>query len=113
MKVHHEKLLTCTPSYSLLFVLYQYSQIWSLTADLLRLRSEDCPELASYLKPKSSFTSHAVQNEMIKLESMEIMHELVTTIKEHKIFSIMLDGTQDITWWDDTIMADTDIDTLF
>lgn len=64
---------------------------------LLMLRAEDCPDLAAFLKKRRhKFTSHGIQNEMINLQAVDIVHTLVQQVKCNKLFSVMLDGTQDI-----------------
>lgn len=42
------------------------------------------------------FISHDIQNEMIELYSNAIVQKLVSTIKSNGIYSVICDGTQDI-----------------
>lgn len=63
---------------------------------LLKLRSEDCQLLSSYLKRKTSFTSPEAQSEMIDAFSHEIVRKIATEVKRNGPFAVMVDGTQDI-----------------
>ena len=63
---------------------------------LLKLRSEDCPVLSSYLKRTTSYTSPEAQSEMIDAFSHEIIRKIAAEVKRNGPFAVMVDGTQDI-----------------
>jgi hypothetical protein len=65
---------------------------------LLMLRSEDVPELQSWLTKVTNFTSPESQNEILTLMNHEILRNICSSInKESKQFAVIMDGTQDIT----------------
>lgn len=64
---------------------------------LLELRSEDIPDLDTWLKRKQHFCSWEIQNEMLKLMSHTILRSIINEINSTSIyFGIVVDGTQDI-----------------
>lgn len=65
--------------------------------NLLKLRSEDVPELKLWLNQTSyKWMSHDIINEIITLLSMSVQRILIKKIKESDYFSLMLDETCDI-----------------
>lgn len=73
--------------------------------ELLRLRSQDCPELAAWLNRKENFTHHDIQNEVLRLMSHEILRAIVgdvissgdaAAVQFGSYFSVIVDGTQDV-----------------
>ena len=63
---------------------------------LLKLRSEDIPELKRWLQRKKPFTSGDIQNELLQLNAHAIIRNLLTEIKENQEFAIIIDETSDI-----------------
>jgi hypothetical protein len=64
---------------------------------LLQLRSEDKPELKSWLMRTTNFTSPESQNEMLLQLSHQVLRNIVTNIKhESGHFAVIVDGTQDV-----------------
>ncbi|XP_028397239.1 zinc finger MYM-type protein 1-like [Dendronephthya gigantea] len=63
---------------------------------LLKLRTEDDPNLEIYLKRTTNFTSFAGQNEMIRLFSHNILQDIIREIQRNEFFAVIVDGTQDI-----------------
>lgn len=63
---------------------------------LLRLRQEDCRELTTWLQRHNSFTSPAIQNEIVQLMAHTVVPQLVNKINSSGQFSIIVDGTQDV-----------------
>jgi len=63
---------------------------------LVKLRSDDVPELQTWLQKTTNFMSSDIQNEMLTLLANNVVHQLVETIRnESQQFAIILDGTQD------------------
>ena len=63
---------------------------------LVKLRSNDVPELQAWLQKTTNFMSSDIQNEMLTLLANNVVHQLVETIRnESQQFAIILDGTQD------------------
>ncbi|KAI6661467.1 Zinc finger MYM-type protein 1-like [Oopsacas minuta] len=63
---------------------------------LLKLRSEDDPDLGMYLKRTTNFISPRGQEEMMEMFSHCIVREVVSDIQKHGCFAIIVDGTQDV-----------------
>lgn len=64
---------------------------------LLRTRCQDVPELSGWLLRRKDFTHHAIQDEILKLFSNAIMRIILPEIRESQSFSLIVDGTQDVT----------------
>ena len=64
---------------------------------LLLTRCRDNPQLLSWFNKTTNFTSHQVIEEMLQMLSHAILRVLRDKIKESVTFSIMVDGTQDLT----------------
>jgi len=65
---------------------------------LLRLRASDAPELSQWLTRHESYTSANIQNEILTLLANAVLRQIVneTTSLEPVQFSVMVDGTRDI-----------------
>ena len=64
---------------------------------LLLLRTEDVPELKSWLSRNTyKWMSHDILNEMISLFSQKLQHSILQSIKQSIYFSIIIDETSDI-----------------
>lgn len=64
---------------------------------LLLLRSEDVPELKSWLsRSKFKWTSHEIQNEILNLLSQETLDPIIKKVKSSKHFAIIVDETTDV-----------------
>lgn len=63
---------------------------------LLKLRSQEIPVLRTWMRNHVSYTSPLIQNEIIRMFSDKILNNIVTSIKESKYFSVICDGTQDV-----------------
>ena len=64
---------------------------------LLRLRSNDIPQLRDWIQRRDNWLGHEVQNEIIDMFCSKIQSELAKSIVSTEFFSVMADGTQDIT----------------
>ena len=62
---------------------------------LLKLRTRDCANLHSWLQRKTNkYTSHDIQNEILKVMSLHILRDVVFLIGSAPFFSIMIDELQ-------------------
>jgi hypothetical protein len=74
-----------------------HGDINSNIQQLLILRSDDVPELKSWLlRTKYKWLSHDIQNEILSLLSDEVQLNIVSEIKNAFCYSIILDETRDI-----------------
>lgn len=65
---------------------------------LLKLRSQDIPELQSWLARKESkWLSHDIPNEMMEIMAHDVLRTLLEEIKSAEFFSVIMDETADIT----------------
>ena len=65
--------------------------------ELLNLRSEDIEGLRSWLARKHSYTSHHIQNDILRIMCHMILRKIVKDVNNpSKVFGIIVDGTQDI-----------------
>ena len=67
--------------------------------ELLRLRAEDSPQLREWLQRKENFTHHDIQNELLQIISHDVLREVVREVHgsgQDCFFSIIVDGTQDV-----------------
>ena len=62
---------------------------------LLQLRSEDSPQLISWLSQRRAYTSHEIQNEMLKIMSCQIQRSILNDIQSSLWYSISADETVD------------------
>ncbi len=64
---------------------------------LLKLRARDNTKLHSWLQRKTNkYTSHDIQNEILKVMSLHILRDVVLLIRSAPFFSIMVDETTDV-----------------
>ena len=66
-------------------------------AQLLKIRSLDVPEMQTWLKGKSSYTHHSIQDEMLKLYADATLRRILARVHKSHSFAVIVDGTQDIT----------------
>ena len=65
---------------------------------MVKMCSEDVPDLEAWLNKTTNFMSSDVQNEMLTLLANAIVHQLVECIRrESQQFAIIVDSTQDCT----------------
>lgn len=64
--------------------------------DLLNERSEDVPELKKWLKKRDNYLSGDIQNEILQIMSEEILRNIIGGINNSPFYSIIADGTTDI-----------------
>ena len=63
---------------------------------LLSMKAHDDPNLASWLKRKENvYTSATIQNEIIKIMGIHVLHDIATCVKTSPFFAIMADETTD------------------
>lgn len=62
---------------------------------LLRLRSEDNADLSKWIKQKTAFVSHDVQNEYLQLMAHHALRTLLTEIRKAQYYSIICDEVTD------------------
>ena len=60
---------------------------------LLKLRSEDDPNLQVYLRETTNFTSPRGQEEMIEMFSHCILREVISDIQKNGCFAVIVDRT--------------------
>jgi Domain of unknown function (DUF4371) len=65
---------------------------------LLKFRSNDVPELLSWLSKAggSTYTHHSIQNEILTIFSDAILRKIIDQVAQSHSFAIVMDGTQDI-----------------
>ena len=63
---------------------------------LLKLKTEDVPDLQMYLRNTINFTSPGAQNEMIEMFSHQILRKIVSDIQQNEFYAVTADGTQDM-----------------
>jgi hypothetical protein len=64
--------------------------------ELMRIRCEDRPQLMDWLSKKTTWTSHAIQEEIIKMMGMTVMREVAKEIRAEQLFAIIADETADV-----------------
>ena len=58
---------------------------------LLKLRAEDDPLVLHWLKKKSSkFTSHDIQNEILRIMANSILRDIANSVRNNKHFTVMI-----------------------
>jgi hypothetical protein len=67
---------------------------------LLHLRAQDIPALSSWLNRRNKWCSHSIQNEIIELIANAVRENIRTEIQASGVFSIIADGTQDISGYE-------------
>lgn len=64
---------------------------------LLKLRSEDCPQLHTWLqRERLKYTSHECQNEMLEIMACTVQRRILSKITESPFLALMVDKTTDI-----------------
>ena len=64
---------------------------------LLKLRGEDDPRIFEWIKKKTDkYTSGEMQNEMMKVMSLQILREGASALQNTAYYTIMIDETADI-----------------
>ena len=64
---------------------------------LLQLRCVDCPELSVWLsKETDKYTSHDIQNEMIKIMGLHILRQVCEKMRDSGWYTIMADECTDV-----------------
>ena len=63
---------------------------------LLLTRCRDSPAMMGWLNKKTNWTSPIYQNEILNMFSHSIIRQLISDIVEAGVFSVIMDGTQDI-----------------
>ncbi len=64
---------------------------------LLKLRSEDVPELKTWLgRTNYRWLSHDVVNEILQMLADSVLRDIICEVKNEKYYSIMIDETSDI-----------------
>lgn len=63
---------------------------------LNELRRKDIPELNEFINREKNFCSYAIQNEMLEMMAHAILRQIITDIKENRIYSLIVDETCDI-----------------
>ncbi|XP_063969470.1 uncharacterized protein LOC129278693 [Lytechinus pictus] len=80
---------------------------------LLKVWSDGDPQLNSYLKHTTKFTSPTSQEEIIQIIAHKVGREVVKNIGEHGIYGIMVDGTQDVSGMEQEAICFRHIDINF
>eukprot|EP00117_Sycon_ciliatum_P019762 scpid76783/ scgid17808/ Zinc finger MYM-type protein 1 len=63
---------------------------------LLMLRGEDFPPMASFLEREQlKYTSHEVQNEALSIMALQILRSIAARIQEAVFYTVMVDETTD------------------
>jgi len=63
---------------------------------LMLLRCQDQPKLVDWLSKKTSWTSHAIQDAIIKMMGMTVIREVAKDIQGKSFFAILADETADV-----------------
>ena len=64
---------------------------------LIHLRCEDSASLIDWIKKKTDkYTSHDMQNEMVKAMAMRILREVAGSLQDAPFFTVMVDETTDV-----------------
>ena len=64
---------------------------------LLQLKAEDDPGLLEWLKRKTNkYTSHEMQNEIIKVMAMNVLRTITSSLQTSLFVTLMMDETTDI-----------------
>ena len=73
------------------------SEINSNFYQLLKLRSEENPEISEWLSRRTEkYTSPMIQNEMLEVLALGVLREISENIQNAKFFTIMADETADV-----------------
>ena len=64
---------------------------------LLKLKGEDDPAMLEWLKRKvNKYTSHEIQNDIIKVMAMHVLRNVATSLQQSPFLTLMMDETTDI-----------------
>lgn len=64
---------------------------------LIHLRSEDSASLIAWMKKKTDkYTSHDMQNEMVKTMALKILLKVAESLQDAPFFTVMVDETTDV-----------------
>ena len=64
---------------------------------LLRLRADDDPDLVAWLQRKQNkYTSHEIQNEILKTMAMSVSRDLASCLQSSPFLTLMMDETTDV-----------------
>ncbi|CAH3043831.1 unnamed protein product, partial [Porites lobata] len=75
----------------------QRTEINSNFYQLLKLRSEENPEISEWLSRRTEkYTSPIIQNEMLEVLALGVLREISENIQNAKFFTIMADETADV-----------------
>ena len=59
----------------------------------MKMSARDDPYLAEWLQKKTNkYVSYDVQNELLKVMALSVLHEISDAIQESSFYSIMCDG---------------------
>ena len=61
----------------------------------MKLRSDDCEDLKMWLKRKRAYTTHEIQNEILRLMAHQIVRSIIKDASSTMWYSIMADETVD------------------
>ena len=63
---------------------------------LIHLRSEDNPSLTDWMKKKTNkYSSHEIQNEIIQVMALRVLHDIAASIQNAPFLTMMVDETTD------------------
>ena len=64
---------------------------------LLKLKGEDDPAMLEWLKRKvNKYTSHEIQNDIIKVMAMHVLRSVATCLQQSPFLTLMMDETTDV-----------------
>ena len=91
---------------------------------LFKLRGEDDPKFAKWLEKKTDkYVSADIQNELLKVMSLQVLRDIATSLHSAEFYSIMVDETTDVSnkeqavlcfrWVSDDLIAHEDFVGLY
>ena len=91
---------------------------------LFKLRGEDDPKFAKWLKKKTDkYVSADIQNELLKVMGLQVLRDIATSLHSAEFYSIMVDETTDVSnkeqavlcfrWVSDDLIAQEDFVGLY
>ena len=66
--------------------------------ELLQLRSEESPELSSWLKRREKWLSHDIQNELFEIMAHFVLKIILISVKQSKYFTVIVDEATDVSF---------------
>ena len=73
---------------------------------LLKLKGEDDPAMLEWLKRKvNKYTSHEIQNDIIKVMAMHVLKNVATSLQQSPFLTLMMDVTTDISYNEQTTIV--------